>query len=80
MPIMNSEANAIIKVIRSIVQSRKDPMPINDITRDFKALEGTLVPYKKFGYQTLEEFLRCSGEFNFRVYGGEVRISKQNNN
>lgn len=56
------EKDQIVSILRAIVTSRKDTTE-NDIRNGFREIEGYEVPYKKFGFNRLDDFLRSSSEF-----------------
>lgn len=59
---MSSDQDVVIKVIRSLVIST-DNADFRTIIKDYREEEGELIPFRRFGYSSLEEFLRASGEF-----------------
>ncbi|ETN63108.1 hypothetical protein AND_005180 [Anopheles darlingi] len=65
------EVKAAVFVIRSLVASRKEASTVQSIMRDYKELEGEALPYRKYGYSTIEELLMKSGEFIIRRGNGE---------
>lgn len=62
-----------ISVLRAIVTSRKHTNE-NDIRNGFREIEGCEVPYRKFGYNRLDEFLQASGEFIIISSNGGTQI------
>ncbi|XP_054736982.1 tudor domain-containing protein 5 isoform X1 [Anastrepha obliqua] len=45
-------------ILKSLVLSCPDVITIDALNRDFRSTEGSSIPYKKLGFQTLELFLR----------------------
>lgn len=72
---MNSEMDKIINIIRALVISDKAESSITDVIRDYRNVEGGPIPYRRFGYDTLEEFLKSSGQFFVHSFRGETKIS-----
>lgn len=53
-----------IAVIRSLVLIRKGLTTLWDINSEYKDMEGENIPFQKFGFGSLEDFLRRSDQFN----------------
>uniref|UniRef100_A0A182NSX1 Tudor domain-containing protein 7 n=1 Tax=Anopheles dirus TaxID=7168 RepID=A0A182NSX1_9DIPT len=68
---LSEEAQAAISVIRALVASRKETSNVLSVLRDYRQLEGEALPYRKFGFSTVEEFLLASGEFVIKSAAGE---------
>ncbi|XP_050090551.1 tudor domain-containing protein 7B [Anopheles aquasalis] len=72
---LSEEAKRLITEIRSLVASRKEPSTAQTIMRDYKAIEGEALPYRKYGFSTVEDLLQASGEFIIKRGDlGEPRI------
>lgn len=71
---IDSEAMAeCIAVIRSLLLIRKQLTTLRDINGEYRAMEDENIPYTKFGYLSLEDMLRRSGQFNLtRQTNGQV--------
>uniref|UniRef100_A0A182YAV2 Tudor domain-containing protein 7 n=1 Tax=Anopheles stephensi TaxID=30069 RepID=A0A182YAV2_ANOST len=68
---LSEEAQAAIAVIRALVASRKETSNVLSVMRDYRQLEGDPLPYRKFGFSTVEEFLLASKEFVIKSSAGE---------
>ncbi|XP_061512893.1 uncharacterized protein LOC1270837 [Anopheles gambiae] len=68
---LSEEALAAISVVRALVASRKETSNVLSVLRDYRQLEGDPLPYRKFGFSTVEEFLLASGEFLIKASAGE---------
>uniref|UniRef100_A0A182QFJ7 Tudor domain-containing protein 7 n=1 Tax=Anopheles farauti TaxID=69004 RepID=A0A182QFJ7_9DIPT len=68
---LSEEAQAAISVIRALVASRKETSNVQSVLRDYRQLEGDPLPYRKFGFSTVEEFLLASDEFVIKSAGGD---------
>lgn len=69
----SAELADCIAVIRSLVLIRKQLTTLRDINDEYKAMEGEVIPYTRFGFSSLEEMLRRSEEFNIsRQLSGAV--------
>lgn len=55
--------DVVIKLIRSLTISSSDGLLIEDIDKLYKEDVGESVPFRKFGYDSLVEFLKSSGQF-----------------
>lgn len=67
--------DVVIKLIRSLIISSSDGLLIEDIDKLYKEDVGESVPFRKFGYDSLAEFLRSSGQFvpKKTQYGTKVK-------
>lgn len=78
-PALPPDAKTTIAMLRALVISQKHPYRINDLQREYKQLEGAGMNSSKYGFQTLEEFLTASGEFDLKEYQGETIITARPN-
>ncbi|XP_058116816.1 tudor domain-containing protein 7A isoform X2 [Anopheles coustani] len=69
---MSPEAMAAVKAIRALVSSLKETSTVLSVMRDYRAMEGESLPYRKFGFNTVEDFLRASGEFVIKQAPGDA--------
>ncbi|XP_053677129.1 uncharacterized protein LOC128727257 [Anopheles nili] len=69
---LSEEAQAAISVIRALVASRKETSNVLSVMRDYRQLEGESLPYRRFGFSTVEDFLLASREFVIKANGGEA--------
>lgn len=58
----DSEKKALVKVLRSLINSRQDGN-IRYLSSDYLETAGCDIPYQRFGYRSLESFLLATGEF-----------------
>lgn len=72
-PSKSQDFNDVIPVVRALVNSRKQLSNVRDVDNEYKEMQGEAIPYKKFGYSTLEQYLNASGEFYIKNNGGEVK-------
>lgn len=56
----DSYIDQVKKVIKSLVITRKDGISMRKLCEDFEATEGENIPYARFGYKSLTEFLTSS--------------------
>lgn len=65
-----------LQIIRSLIVCKKEISTVKDVCRDYFNMEGEKIPYAKFGYTSLEDFLRSSDQFNFakQAATGQVRV------
>uniref|UniRef100_A0A182M524 Tudor domain-containing protein 7 n=1 Tax=Anopheles culicifacies TaxID=139723 RepID=A0A182M524_9DIPT len=68
---LSEEAQAAIAVVRALVASRKETSNVLSVLRDYRQLEGDSLPYRKFGFSTVEELLLASNEFVIKASAGE---------
>uniref|UniRef100_A0A182JIM9 Tudor domain-containing protein 7 n=1 Tax=Anopheles atroparvus TaxID=41427 RepID=A0A182JIM9_ANOAO len=68
---MSDEAWAAIKAVRALVASLKETSTVLSVLRDYRAIEGDSLPYRKYGFSTVEDFLLASGEFVIKQTAGE---------
>lgn len=62
-----AEKKSIVTILRSVVNSLKNAT-LQDLTRDFAQIEGMHVPYQKFGFSNLPDFLISTGQFHVTPY------------
>lgn len=70
---LSDEAKGAISVIRGLLKTRKRITTIKDVDVEYTALEGQSVPFTKFGFTTLTDFLRSCGDFHVSKNNEEVR-------
>lgn len=63
-----AEKKSIVIVLRSLANSQKNAS-VDDLMRDYAQTEGGRIPYHKFGFCNLADFLNASGEFYVNAYG-----------
>nr|XP_044248653.1 tudor domain-containing protein 7B [Drosophila takahashii] len=69
----------VAKVVRALITSAKPPVELKSICRDYVAIEGEQMPFRKLGYSNPQELLQDTEEFNFNSYGNQVFISAKYN-
>ncbi|KFB51179.1 hypothetical protein ZHAS_00019439 [Anopheles sinensis] len=69
---MPPEARTAIKAVRALVSSLKETSTVLSVMRDYRAMEGEPLPFRKFGFNTVEDFLRASGEFVIKQAPGDA--------
>lgn len=71
----------VIAIIRSLIDSSSKQMLVQDVNRDYNEEVGEPIPFRKFGFGTLVEFLKASNQFNgTKTAAGIVVTSKTNEN
>ncbi|XP_060526440.1 tudor domain-containing protein 7 isoform X2 [Cylas formicarius] len=59
------------KAIRSLLTSTPNVLNVRTVQKDYKELMGTDVPYQQFGYNSLEQFLKCIPDVCLVQGGGQ---------
>lgn len=62
-----AEKKSVTTILRSLVNSLKDAS-LNDLARDFSQIEGCAIPFRKFGFANLPDFLLSTGQFYVTPY------------
>lgn len=71
----NSEQSSVVVVIRALLQSASSSgLTLQELENDYRNLEGVPVPFVRFGYKTVGDFLRSTGEF---IYNGRKITHKE---
>uniref|UniRef100_A0A8D0GS14 Tudor domain-containing protein 7 n=1 Tax=Sphenodon punctatus TaxID=8508 RepID=A0A8D0GS14_SPHPU len=52
------EADLVAKMLRAVLQSHKNGVPISRLQGEYKSLTGDWIPFKQLGYPTLEGYLK----------------------
>lgn len=58
------DVESVIKSLRSILVARETGMLMQDLVKEYNESEGTQIPYRKLGYNSLLELLRASDRFD----------------
>lgn len=66
--------NEVVKILRSLVIS-SDQADFRSLISDYRAEAGEAIPFRKLGYDSLEDFLRASGEFNLFETANGIRVT-----
>lgn len=70
------EMSTVITVVRAILTSApKDGLNIRQVMSDYQNVEGHPLPFRKFGYTTLEEFLQASNGFILKQMSEGIRVT-----
>ncbi|RWS25267.1 tudor domain-containing protein 7-like isoform X1 [Leptotrombidium deliense] len=56
---MSADMNTVKMAIRAVLQCNKHGLQIRKLVADYKELNGSFIPFKVFGYKTIEDFLRA---------------------
>ncbi|XP_066258782.1 tudor domain-containing protein 7A isoform X1 [Euwallacea similis] len=67
------EFEKVISFIRSCIISTKDKLTLTQLNRDYKTLIGERIPFRKFGFNKLEDFIESSRDLAL-VRSGEEWI------
>uniref|UniRef100_A0A1A9ZFE4 HTH OST-type domain-containing protein n=1 Tax=Glossina pallidipes TaxID=7398 RepID=A0A1A9ZFE4_GLOPL len=71
----------VTSIVRSIVNSHKQPCFMRDVLKYYPEVEGMPLPYRSLGYETPEYFLMETGEFMFSSSSnGDTIIAAKYNN
>lgn len=63
-----------VKLIRSILITSTDGLLYHEINSEYRDMVGEQIPFKKFGFNSLEEFLRTSGQFMPKKTEAGIRV------
>ncbi|RWS09472.1 tudor domain-containing protein 7-like isoform X2 [Dinothrombium tinctorium] len=55
---MNADLNSVKIALRAVLQSAKYGLNLRRLEADYRELNGCHIPYRSFGYKSLEDFLR----------------------
>ncbi|XP_059611295.1 uncharacterized protein LOC132258169 [Phlebotomus argentipes] len=62
------------KAIRAVLNTSQHRMTIPDISKDYKSLMYEGIPFSKYGYKSLEEFLRSFPSLVFEKVNGQTTV------
>lgn len=71
---LSDEAQGAVSVIRGLISSRKRITTIRDVEKEYEELEGQAIPFAKWGFASLMDFIRSSGNFHISRNKEEVLI------
>lgn len=54
----------VVKTLRGLLNSAQNGLMEKQLMRDFREMEGYVIPYQQFGCRSLTEFLESSNEFD----------------
>lgn len=75
MPEFTDEMYEIVSTIRALAMTRKEPTSERDMRAEYYEINGEHIPYQKFGFRSLEQFLKESNEFILGTgYGGVLTL------
>lgn len=60
---MNAEIQAVIKEIRCLIVTCKNGLYLKRLWREYKETTGEYIPYRKFGFDSMPDFLRSTNQF-----------------
>lgn len=69
---LSDEAKGAVSVLKGLVSSRKRITTLTVLEKEYKDLEGQTILFSKWGFSTLIDFLRSSGEFHISKNNEEV--------
>ncbi|TFJ97100.1 NADH dehydrogenase [Platysternon megacephalum] len=52
------ESDLVAKMLRAVLQSNKNGIPLPRLQGEYKSLTGDWIPFKQLGHSTLEEYLK----------------------
>lgn len=66
---------SVEKLLRAVLQSSKDGVPVSRIQADYRSLCGENIPLKKLGYSNIEDYLRSiPSVVRLEYHMGQVRL------
>lgn len=68
---MDAEKKAVIKEIRCLVVTSTNGVYLKRLWREYKETTGEYIPFRKFGFDSTEQFLRSTNEFILRSCDGD---------
>lgn len=72
---LSEDAKNAISVIKGLIKTRKQITTVKDIEREYLEMEGQKIPFKKLGFNSLDQLMRASGDFHLSNNNGEVSWS-----
>ncbi|CAH1407601.1 unnamed protein product [Nezara viridula] len=70
----NNERNSVISNLRACLISSQGGIRMDSLNKDYMQIIGECIPYKRLGFNQLEEFLKSVPEISVKRRGGEVYI------
>lgn len=70
----SDERNSVISNLRACLISSQGGIRMDSLNKDYMQIIGECIPYKRLGFNQLEEFLKSVPEISVRRKGGEVYI------
>ncbi|XP_063311350.1 tudor domain-containing protein 7 isoform X1 [Pelobates fuscus] len=55
---LESEKDLVAKMLRAVLQSNKNGVPLTRLAGEYKSLTGEIIPFKEMGFYTLETYLK----------------------
>lgn len=75
---MERDRNQTIEVIRSLLNiAPTGSLTVSQLRNDYRNMENAQIPFKRFGYNTIEEFLESSGQFVFRKTNEGTKVASK---
>lgn len=78
-PERSAELLTVGNIVRSLVNSRKQPVYITDILIDYLDMESEPLPYKRLNYPSAFKLLKATDMFEFEVCEDDVKIIAKTN-
>ncbi|XP_075215820.1 tudor domain-containing protein 7-like isoform X2 [Lycorma delicatula] len=70
-----ADKEQVVSVLRACLLSNKGGTPLSILNRDYKALNGTPIPFRKLGYSSVEDFLKSTDDIITRPDGkGDIIV------
>lgn len=60
---MSANQSDVVKTLRSLLNSAQNGLSTNQLMRDYREMEGHPVPFREFGFNSLNDFLIKTNEF-----------------
>lgn len=61
---MPASVSDIVKTLRGLLNTTQNGLMERQLVKEYREMEGCLIPYQQFGYRTLGQFLEASQEFD----------------
>lgn len=61
---MAPTASDVVKTLRGLLNSSQNGLMEKQLMRDYREMEGHVIPYQQFGFRSLIQFLEASNEFD----------------
>lgn len=68
---MNAKKEAVIKEIRCLIATCKNGLYMKRLWREYKETTGEYIPFREFGFDSMEQFLRSTNQFILRSCDGD---------
>lgn len=68
---MDAEKQAVIKEIRCLIVTCKNGLYLKRLVKEYKETTGEYIPFRKFGFDSMEAFLRSTNQFILTSCNGD---------